>query len=263
MNYPVWELGMGGGVLIAVVSILHVFVSHFAVGGGLWLVVTEMRANRTGDAALRAFVKSHSRVFMLLTLVFGAISGVGIWATIGLVSPHGTSALIHGFVWGWAMEWVFFLLEIAAAMVYYYGWDKLDPGTHELMGWVYFVAAFISLIIINGIITFMLTPGGWLQDHRILDRLLQPHLLAFGGDPHLRRYRDRRHVHLAYGGRPGARRFPPARDAMERRLGVPFDARGDRVGRGTDRRSGRGTRTRPCSGPFRSCRRWPVTSRSA
>ena len=35
MNYPVWELAMGGGVLIAVVSILHVFVSHFAVGGGL------------------------------------------------------------------------------------------------------------------------------------------------------------------------------------------------------------------------------------
>ena len=38
---------------------------------------------------------------MLLTLVFGAITGVGIWATIGLVSPHGTSALIHGYVWGW------------------------------------------------------------------------------------------------------------------------------------------------------------------
>lgn len=165
MNYPVWELPMGGGVLIAVVSILHVFVSHFAVGGGLWLVVTEMRANRNRDLDLRAFVKRHSRFFMLLTLVFGAISGVGIWTTIGLVSPHGTSALIHGYVWGWAMEWVFFFIEIAAAIVYYYGWEKLNTNIHEAIGWIYFGAAFISLVIINGIITFMLTPGGWLDNH--------------------------------------------------------------------------------------------------
>ena len=38
MNYPVWELP-ASGLLIAVVSILHVFVSHFAVGGGLFLVL--------------------------------------------------------------------------------------------------------------------------------------------------------------------------------------------------------------------------------
>ena len=165
MNYPVWELQMGAGVLIAVVSVLHVFVSHFAVGGGLWLVVTEARANRRGDADARAFVKRHSRFFMLLTLVFGAISGVGIWVTIGLISPHGTSALIHAYLWGWAIEWVFFVVEIAAAMVYYYGWERLDRRTHEMVGWIYFIAAWLSLFVINGIITFMLTSGGWLANH--------------------------------------------------------------------------------------------------
>jgi mono/diheme cytochrome c family protein len=165
MNYPVWELSMGGGVLIAVVSILHVFVSHFAVGGGLWLVLTEMKANRDNDSELRGFVKKHSRFFVLLTLVFGAISGVGIWTTIGLISPHGTSALIHGYVWGWAIEWVFFFLEITAAIVYYYGWEKLSAKTHVTMGWIYWISAWMSLVIINGIITFMLTPGGWLENH--------------------------------------------------------------------------------------------------
>jgi mono/diheme cytochrome c family protein len=164
MNYPVWELAMGSGMLIAVVSVLHVFVSHFAVGGGLWLVVTEIKARRSGDTKLRQFVKDHSRFFMLLTLVFGAISGVGIWATIGLISPHGTSALIHAYLWGWAIEWVFFFVEIGAAMVYYYGWDRLDDRTHETVGWIYFIAAYMSLVVINGIITFMLTPGGWLEN---------------------------------------------------------------------------------------------------
>ncbi len=174
MNYPVWELSMGGGILMAWVSILHVFVSHFAVGGGLWLVITEMRARRSGDADLLQFVKSHSRFFMLLTLVFGAISGVGIWTTIGLISPHGTSALIHGYVWGWAMEWVFFFLEIGAAIVYYYGWQRLAPRTHLIMGWIYFIAAFMSLIIINGIVSFMLTPGGWLENHEFWTGFFNP-----------------------------------------------------------------------------------------
>ena len=31
MNYPFWDVGIGYGVLMAVISIVHVFVSHFAV----------------------------------------------------------------------------------------------------------------------------------------------------------------------------------------------------------------------------------------
>ncbi len=174
MNYPVWSLDMGGGVLMAIVAVLHVFVAHFAVGGGLWLVVTERRANRRGDRQLRDFVKSNSRFFLLLTLVFGAITGVGIWSTAALISPHGILALIHGYVWGWAMEWTFFVLEIAAALVYWYGWDRLDDRTHEIVGWIYFVGAFMSLVIINGIVTFMLTPGGWLQDHAFWTGFFNP-----------------------------------------------------------------------------------------
>jgi mono/diheme cytochrome c family protein len=174
MNYPVWDLAMGGGVLMAVVSILHVFVSHFAVGGGLWLVITEHQALRRGDADLRAFVKSQSRFFILITLVFGAVSGVGIWFTAALISPHTITALIRAYVWGWAMEWVFFFVEIAAALVYWYGWEKLDRRTHLIVGWIYFIAAFMSLLIINGIITFMATPGGWLADREFWTGFFNP-----------------------------------------------------------------------------------------
>jgi mono/diheme cytochrome c family protein/cytochrome bd-type quinol oxidase subunit 1 len=174
MNFPVWDLAMGSGLLMAIVSILHVFVSHFAVGGGLWLVITERLAYRRGDQQLREYVKSHSKFFILVTLVFGAISGVGIWFTAALISPHSISALIRAYVWGWAMEWVFFLIEIAAAMVYWYGWETLDRKTHMIVGWIYFIAAFASLVIINGIITFMLTPGGWLENHEFWTGFFNP-----------------------------------------------------------------------------------------
>jgi mono/diheme cytochrome c family protein len=163
MNYPVWQLGFPGGLLIAAVAVLHVFISHFAVGGGAYLVLTEHRAYSDNDSELLGYVRHHSKFFALLTVVLGAVTGVGIWFTIGLVSPEATSSLIHTFVWGWAIEWVFFFVEIAAALIYAYHWDTLDRQTHLVIGWIYFVAAWASLVVINGIITYMLTPGRWLE----------------------------------------------------------------------------------------------------
>ena len=174
MNYPVWDVAFGAGLLMALVAGLHVFISHFAVGGGLFLVLTERKARRDNDSQLLAWLKFHTRFFVLLTVVFVAVSGVGIWFTIGLISPTATSNLIHIFVWGWAIEWVFFFLEITAALLYLYGWDKLEPRLHEWFGWVYFIAAFASMVVINGIITFMLTPGHWIENHQFWTGFFNP-----------------------------------------------------------------------------------------
>ncbi len=173
MNYPLWSLP-APGLLIACVAIVHVFISHFAVGGGLFLVLAERKARRERDDGMLGYLRRLSAVFALLTLVLGAVTGVGIWFTIGLVHPQATSALIHVFVWAWAIEWTFFVVEIAAAMVYYYGWDRLDAATHQRVGWVYFGAAWLSLVVINGILAFMLTPGAWLATGRMWDGLLNP-----------------------------------------------------------------------------------------
>ena len=174
MNFPVWDLAFGAGLLMALVAGLHVFVSHFAVGGGLFLILTEIRARRKKDMELLGWLKKHTKFFVLVTVVFGAVTGVGIWFTIGLISPTATSNLIHIYVWGWAIEWVFFFLEITAALLYLYGWEKLEPKVHEWYGWIYFIAAFASLVVINGIIAFMLTPGNWIKDHRFWTGFFNP-----------------------------------------------------------------------------------------
>ncbi|MEK7704456.1 MAG: c-type cytochrome [Myxococcota bacterium] len=174
MNYPVWQLEFGGGLLIALVAIIHVFVSHFAVGGGLFLVVTEQRAYRAEDAAMLGWLRRHAKFFALLTVVFGAVTGVAIWFTIGLVHPAATSSLIHIFVWAWAIEWVFFFVEIAAVLIYVATWDRLDRRVHLAIGWIYFVAALMSLVVINGILTFMFTPGAWLETRSFWDGFFNP-----------------------------------------------------------------------------------------
>ncbi len=164
MNYPFWDVPLlGGGLVIAFIAIPHVFVSHFAIGGGIFLAWTERIGIRKGKPEYIAFAKRNTLFFVLMTLVFGAVTGVGIWFSIGLVHPGATSALIHNFVFGWAIEWVLFLVEIAAALLFYYGWDRVDQKTHQFIGWAYAGAAWGSLVVINGILAFMLTPGRWVE----------------------------------------------------------------------------------------------------
>lgn len=168
MNYPFWEIPyLGSGWVIGIIAIFHVMISQFAVGGGLYLPMAERKAMRIGDPELRAAwrkqIASHSKFFLILTGVFGTVSGVGIWFAIGLTNPEATSTLIHNFVFGWAMEWIFFLIELTTIAVYYYTWDRIDEKLHLTVGWVYAGASAMTLIIINGILAFMLTPGDtWL-----------------------------------------------------------------------------------------------------
>jgi cytochrome bd-type quinol oxidase subunit 1 len=149
--------------VIGLIAIFHVMISQFAVGGGFYLPLAERKALRMTDGQNRADwlhqLASHSRFFLVLTAVFGTVSGVGIWFAIGLTHPEATSTLIHNFVFGWAMEWVFFMIELTTIAVYYYTWNRVDEKLHLAVGWVYAGASVATLIIINGILSFMLTPG--------------------------------------------------------------------------------------------------------
>lgn len=179
MNYPVWYLPLiGGPLIIAFVAIIHVVVSHFAVGGGLWLVLTEKKGYRENKDYIIDYVKKHAKFFLLLTMVFSALTGVGIWFTIALIHPDATSHLIHTFVFGWAIEWVLFVIEIVAAFLYFYNFGKISKKLHLLIGWIYFFAAWGSLLVINAILAFMLTPGKWLATQNFWDGIFNPSYLS-------------------------------------------------------------------------------------
>jgi len=164
MNYPFWDVPhIGSGWVIGLIAIYHVMISHFAVGGGFYLPMAERKALREGRRDWLEKLRGHSKFFLILTGVFGAVSGVGIWFAIGLANPEATSALIHNFVFGWALEWVFFIVELSSAAVYYYTWGRVSDELHLKVGWLYAIVSFFTLFIINGILAFMLTPGdSWL-----------------------------------------------------------------------------------------------------
>jgi len=175
MEYPIWQLTtLGGGFWIAFIATIHVYVAHFAVGGGLFLVLTEQAAYRNNNIHLLEYAKKHTKFFLLLTMAFGAVSGVAIWFTIALIAPQATITLIHQFVFGWAAEWVCFLGEIVALIIYYYTWETMNRRDHVIVGWLYFIFGWLSLFLINGIIGFMLTPGDWLTTKDFWDGFFNP-----------------------------------------------------------------------------------------
>ncbi|MEK7476843.1 MAG: cytochrome ubiquinol oxidase subunit I [Candidatus Coatesbacteria bacterium] len=162
MHYPFWDVpGLTAPMLIAVVATLHIFVSLYAVGGGLFLAVEVGHAYRTNDRAYLEYLRGHAKFFILVTMVWGSITGVGIWWTIGLASPLATEFLIRTFVFAWGAEYVFFLIEIVSAFVFWYGWGTLAPRVHLAILRIYAAAAWISLVIITPITSFMLNPGDW------------------------------------------------------------------------------------------------------
>ncbi len=175
LEFPVWNIGgVGHGGVIGIIATLHVYVSHFAIGGGLYLVITEHFAVKRNDQPVLNYLRSHANFFMLLTTVFGAMGGIGIWFAIGNVNPTAISSLIHNFMFFWAIEWVVFLVEIAFAFLYYYSWGKVSQKFHLQLAWLYFGISAMSLIIINGILTFMLTPGKWIETGNIWDGFFNP-----------------------------------------------------------------------------------------
>jgi len=175
MDYPIWNVPFfGGGVLIAWIAVIHVYVAHFAVGGGLFLPLTELKGHRENSPEILAYVKRHTLFFLLLTMVFGSLTGVAIWFIIALTSPTATLTLIRAFTFGWSTEWVFFLGEIVALLVYYYTFGKMRRREHLTVGWIYFAFGFLSLFIINGIIGAMLLPGRWLETQSFWDGFFNP-----------------------------------------------------------------------------------------
>jgi cytochrome bd-type quinol oxidase subunit 1 len=178
MHYPWWHVPViTSPMLIAIISILHVIVSHYAVGGGIFLAIETAFAYKNKNNEYLRYLKSHAWFFILVTVVYGAVTGVGIWWSIGLASPLATEMLIRIFVFGWAMEYVFFILEIISAFIFYYYWGRLDSKTHIKIGWIYAVSAWISLVLITGITAFMLNSGNWPQHKTFWTAFFNPQFI--------------------------------------------------------------------------------------
>jgi mono/diheme cytochrome c family protein len=162
------------GLVMAAVAIVHVFLAQFAVGGGILLCYFQWLAMTARNDHARHFVDGYFKALVLISFVLGALTGVGIWFTAIQVSPSTIGVMVYNFHWLWATEWTFFCLEIVAGYCFYRYHAYLDDRTAMTLLVTYSIAAWVSLFIINGILSWQLTPGKWLQTGSLADGFFNP-----------------------------------------------------------------------------------------
>jgi len=173
--YPIFEFPVvGGGMIIALIATFHILPCHLATGGFWITYFLERKAYAENDADLLEFLKKFTLMVLIFCFVTGSLTGVGIWFASTIISPRAISGLIHNYVWGWATEWVFFLIEIVTIYIYYYTFGKISRQAHLRIGLLYAMAAWLSMVIITGILAFMMTPGKWAETGSFFDGFFNP-----------------------------------------------------------------------------------------
>lgn len=166
--YPVNDFGPAmKGLVIGGLGIFHVFLAQFAIGGGMLMAYYQWLAMRGKLPEARQVLDSYFRYLVLVSFVIGALTGVGMWFTSIQISPATIGKMVDTFHWVWATEWIFFWVEVVAGYAFYrYGKILSDRARLTLL-LIYSVAGFGSLFWINGILSWQLTPGEWVETGNI------------------------------------------------------------------------------------------------
>lgn len=162
------------GLVMAAVAVVHVFLAQFAVGGGMLLCYLQWLAMTGRNPHARAFIDGYFKALVLISFVLGALTGVGIWFTAIQVSPATIGLMVLNFHWMWATEWTFFCLEVVSGYCFYRYHSRLNDRAAMTLLVIYASSSWASLFVINGILSWQLTPGRWLETWSLFDGFFNP-----------------------------------------------------------------------------------------
>ncbi len=173
--YPTNEFGPAmKGLVIGGLGIFHIFLAMFAIGGGMLMCYFQWLAQTGRCDSARRFVDGYFKALVLISFVVGAITGVAMWFTAIQVSPRTIGMMVDEFHWIWAIEWTFFSLEITAGYCFYRYSSTLTDSARWILLLVYALASWFSLFWINGILSWQLTPGQWVDNHNVWAGFFNP-----------------------------------------------------------------------------------------
>lgn len=179
--YPTWfEPGVGSGWIVGFIATIHVLFSHTSVGAAIFFAWLANHAHRHQKPELLEFIRRYGLFLLVFSYVLGSITGPGIWYATTVASPRGISSLIHSFVWMWATEWVFFVIEVVGVYMLVYLAGKIDVKTHTRISLIFGLASYTTMLIIVGILSFMMWPGKaeWSQTGGVLNAFYGPNTFA-------------------------------------------------------------------------------------
>jgi hypothetical protein len=178
MDFPIFHLDfLGNRMLIAIIAVLHVMINHsLAVGAMPLITALEWWGHRTGDERWDRLGFRILRVCFIVTTTLGALTGVGIWLSTSLVNPAAIGSLIRVFFWAWFIEWLVFVAEVVAIMIYYLSWKGMvdRKRAHIAIGASLSALSWITMAIITAILGFMMDPGSWMSAKSFMTGVFNP-----------------------------------------------------------------------------------------
>ena len=187
MDFPMFHLDwLNDRFLIAAIAILHVFINHGLAVGFIpyitWLEqkgVSMASSNQITNLEWDTLVYKKMKVAFIITTTIGAMTGVGIWFSVALVSPASIGSLIRVFYWAWFIEWLVFVTEVVLILIYFLTWKNSNTSLkakirHINFGWYLSVFSWITMAIIVAILGFMMDPGNWNNEQTLLNGFTNP-----------------------------------------------------------------------------------------
>jgi cytochrome d ubiquinol oxidase subunit I len=104
----------------------------------------------------------------------GALTGVGLWFTSIQISPRTIGVMVQEFHWIWAIEYTFFWLEIIMGYLFYRYGNSLPHSFRMMLLVGYTLGGWFSLFWINGILSWQLTPGNWVETRNVWSGFFNP-----------------------------------------------------------------------------------------
>lgn len=172
--------------LIAVIAIIHVMINHGLAVGFIpyitWLEqkgVINSASNEVTDLKWDNIVYKKMRIAFIITTTIGAMTGVGIWFSVSLVSPNSIGSLIRVFYWAWFTEWLIFVTEVVLILIYFLTWKNANKSIkakaqHIKFGWALSIFSWLTMAIIVAILGFMMDPGNWNTDKTLISGFTNP-----------------------------------------------------------------------------------------
>lgn len=187
MDFPMFHMDwLNNRMLIAMIAIIHVLINHgLAVGFMPFITWLEQRGvldsskDQITDLDWDGRVHKMMMVAFIITTTLGAMTGVGIWFSVALVSPSSIGSLIRVFYWAWFTEWLVFVTEVILIMIYFLTWKNSNNSLkaklrHIRFGWFLSVFSWITMAIIVSILSFMMDPGNWNTHKSLLNGFTNP-----------------------------------------------------------------------------------------
>jgi cytochrome d ubiquinol oxidase subunit I len=133
----------------------HIIIACFGVGFPGLVLLAEWRGVRSGDDTWTRLARRWSKTLAVLFAV-GAVSGTILSFELGILWPRMMGTF--GDVWGlpFVIEGIAFFLEAIFIGIYLYGWDRLTPRAHLLLGLPIPIAGVASA-------WFVVTANAWMN----------------------------------------------------------------------------------------------------